>query len=121
MNWYINAAGTQALGTGAASDSDEDIAFALIMADARWGGRGSLPPTTSISPRRRSTASGMYEVDHSARRRAQARRHQFADGSVINISYFAPAFYRVFGRVTGQTANWDRVATTSATTSSNGR
>ena len=42
MNWYINAAGTQVLGTGAATDADEDMAFALVMADARWGGRGSL-------------------------------------------------------------------------------
>ena len=42
MNWYINAAGTQVLGTGAASDADEDMAYALIAADARWSGRGSL-------------------------------------------------------------------------------
>jgi hypothetical protein len=35
------------------------------------------------------------------------------DGSVINISYFAPAYYRAFGRVTGQTANWNNVAKTS--------
>ncbi len=35
------------------------------------------------------------------------------DGSVINISYFAPAYYKAFGRVTGQTANWNNVAKTS--------
>ena len=31
----------------------------------------------------------------------------------INISYFAPAYYRVFGRVTGQTTNWNNVTKTS--------
>src|SRR5262245_13474960 len=41
MDWYINAAGTQRLGTGAASDADEDMAFALVAANARWGGKGS--------------------------------------------------------------------------------
>ena len=42
-----------------------------------------------------------YEVDH-GRNDVLTPGDQFADGSVINISYFAPAFYRVFGRVTGQ-------------------
>ncbi len=47
MNWYINAAGT-GLGTvgtsgaGAATDADEDMAFALVMADKQWGGQGKL-------------------------------------------------------------------------------
>src|SRR6185436_14136292 len=41
MNWYIGPAG-ETLGTGAASDADEDMAFALVAANARWGGRGSL-------------------------------------------------------------------------------
>ncbi|HEY5449784.1 MAG TPA: glycosyl hydrolase family 8, partial [Polyangia bacterium] len=41
MHWYIGTAG-EVLGTGAASDADEDMAYALIAADARWGGRGSL-------------------------------------------------------------------------------
>ena len=112
MHWYINAAGTQALGMGAASDSDEDIAFALIMADARWGGRGSLTTNYIDLARTQINRIWMYEVDH-GRGDVLKAGDQFADGSVINISYFAPAYYRVFGRVTGQTANWDRVVTAS--------
>ena len=42
MDWYINAAGTMRLGTGPATDADEDMAFALVMADRQWGGKGSL-------------------------------------------------------------------------------
>ena len=74
MHWYINAAGTQVLGTGAASDSDEDIAFALIMADARWGGRGSL--TTNYIELARDADRPHLDARGrpQARRRAQARR-----------------------------------------------
>jgi len=45
MNWEINPQGTAASGTGAATDGDEDMAFALVMADKKWGGRGSLATT----------------------------------------------------------------------------
>jgi hypothetical protein len=112
MNWYINAAGTQALGTGSASDADEDMAYALIAADARWGGRGSL--TTNYIDLAKTLIGKIWqlEVDH-GRNEAFKPGDTGFDGAVINISYFAPAYYRVFGRVTGQTANWNRVATTS--------
>jgi hypothetical protein len=112
MHWYINAAGTEVLGRGAASDSDEDIAFALIMADARWGGRGSLTTNYIDLARAQIDRIWMHEVDH-ARGDVLEPGDEFPDGSVINISYFAPAYYRVFGRVTGQTANWNRVVTAS--------
>jgi endo-1,4-beta-D-glucanase Y len=112
MNWYINAAGTQALGTGAASDADEDMAYALIAADARWGGKGSL--TTNYIDLAKTLIGKIwqYEVDHT-RSDVLKPGDQGFDGSVINISYFAPAYYRVFGSVTGQTANWNNVAKTS--------
>jgi endo-1,4-beta-D-glucanase Y len=112
MNWYINAAGTQALGTGAASDADEDMAYALYAADARWGGKGSL--TTNYIDLAKTLIGKIwqYEVDHTRNDVLKPGDTGF-DGSVINISYFAPAYYRVFGRVTGQTANWNNVAKTS--------
>ena len=46
MDWAVTAvgaAGSSAAGClGAASDADEDMAFALVMADKQWGGKGSL-------------------------------------------------------------------------------
>ena len=92
MNWYIGPAG-ETLGTGAASDSDEDIAFALIAADARWGGRGSL--TTNYIDLAQDA-----DRQASGNTRSTTRNDVFKpgdtgfDGSVINISYFAPAYYR---------------------------
>ncbi len=40
MDWYISADGSKSLGLGGAGDADEDMAFALIMADRQWGGQG---------------------------------------------------------------------------------
>jgi endo-1,4-beta-D-glucanase Y len=113
MNWYINAEGTQVLGMGAASDGDEDMAFALIMADARWGGKGSL--STNYIDAAKTLLGNMWahEVDHK-RNEVLMAGDQFPDGSVINISYFAPAYYRVFARVSGQ-SGWNTTADTSYT------
>jgi endo-1,4-beta-D-glucanase Y len=111
MNWYIGPTG-ETLGTGAATDSDEDIAFALVVADARWGGRGSLTTNYIDLAKTQIGKIWQFEVDHSRSDVLKPGDTGF-DGSVINISYFAPAYYKVFGRVTGQTANWNRVAATS--------
>ena len=37
MHWHIDGNGGT-VGQGAATDADEDMAFALIMADKQWGG-----------------------------------------------------------------------------------
>jgi endo-1,4-beta-D-glucanase Y len=113
MNWYINAAGTQALGTGAASDGDEDMAFALVTADARWGGQGTLSTTYLAAAKKLINAIWQHEVDHN-RNDVLTPGDQFADGSVINISYFAPAFYRVFARVSAN-AGWNQTVDTTYT------
>ncbi|HEY4156681.1 MAG TPA: glycosyl hydrolase family 8 [Polyangiaceae bacterium] len=114
MNWYINAAGTQALGSGGATDADEDMAFALVMADARWGGSGSLSTGYLSLAKSQMDLVWQYEVDH-GRNDVLMPGDQFADGSIINISYFAPAYYRVFGRISGNATEWNSVMNTSYT------
>jgi endo-1,4-beta-D-glucanase Y len=113
-NGLINAAGTQVAGTGGATDADEDMAFALIMADARWKGHGSLTTNYIDLAKTQIGLIWAHEVDHT-RNDVLMPGDQFADGSVINISYFAPAFYRVFGRVAGTTANWMHTVDTTYT------
>jgi endo-1,4-beta-D-glucanase Y len=113
MNWYINAAGTQVLGTGAATDGDEDMAFALIMADARWHGKGSLSTNYIDAAKTLLGNIWAHEVDHK-RNDVLMAGDQFADGSVINISYFAPAYYRVFAKVSGQ-SGWNNTVETTYT------
>ena len=56
----------------------------------------------------------LYEVDHS---RAEMLKpgDQWGNVDVTNPSYFAPAYYRVFGQVTGKTQDWNKVVDSSYT------
>ena len=112
MNWYINAAGTQALGTGAASDADEDMAYALIAADARWGGRGSLTTNYIDLAKTQIGKIWQYEVDHTRSDVLKPGDTGF-DGVGHQHLVLRARVLPAFGRVTGQTANWNRVAKTS--------
>lgn len=111
MDWYISAAGDKRLGVGAATDADEDMAFALLMADQQWGGKGSL-------------AESYLEVAKSQIQKIW--NHEILDGKLlrvgdgwggdwntVNISYFSPAYYRIFGQVMNKVADWNSVITTS--------
>lgn len=111
MEWEIGPDGN-VLGEGAATDGDEDMAFALIVADARWGGSGSLPKPYRQYAQEQIALIWQYEVDHT-RGDVLMPGDRFAGAEVINISYFAPAYYRAFGQVTSQTAEWQRVVDSS--------
>ncbi len=111
MEWEIGPDGS-VIGHGAASDGDEDMAFALVMADKKWGGKGTLDDTYLNHAKKLIDLIWQHEVDHT-RNDVLMPGDQFDGGAVINISYFAPAYYRIFGQVTGKTAEWNRVATTS--------
>jgi len=107
MNWYIAADGNSVLGMNAATDGDEDMAFALLMADKRWGGKGSLPTTYLAAAQKQIGLIWQYEVD--PQNNYVLTSGDVEDGSVINISYFAPAYYREFGKATNAAANWQKV------------
>jgi endo-1,4-beta-D-glucanase Y len=96
MNWHIDAGGNT-VGNGAATDADEDMAFALIMADKQWGGYQS-DATTLVN------AILSKEVDGSN------MLHPDDSGSTPdeNPSYFAPAYYRIFQTYTNQ-SRWSQV------------
>lgn len=111
MEWEIDPDG-KTLGSGAASDGDEDMAFALVMADKKWGGKGSLDDTYLNHAKKQIDLIWRHEVDH-GRNDVLMPGDQFNGGAVINISYFAPAYYRIFGKITGKAADWNRVAETS--------
>ena len=112
MDWNISADGSKATGTGGAGDADEDMAFALIMADRQWGGRGSLDRSY---------------LDYAKEQLANIWAHEVVDGKLlsggdqgfdwhcVNISYFAPAYYRIFAKldhVDAGGAGWDAVIKT---------
>jgi endo-1,4-beta-D-glucanase Y len=108
MAWYVAPDGTRALGTGAASDADEDIAWALVMAHRQWGGRGALSESYIDHARRQIERIWRHEVDH------DSCPHLFKPGDewrpdVFNPSYFSPHQYRLFGAVTGEQSGWQAV------------
>ena len=95
MNWRINASGATT-GNNSATDADEDIAFALVMADKQWGGY-----TTTATNMLNTVAMWDFGTDGTIKG---------GDFYVaVNPSYIAPAFYRVFAAYvtdTTQRARW---------------
>ena len=82
MHWRISAQGTTT-GNNSATDADEDIAFALVMADKQWGGY-----TTTATNMLNTVAMWDFGTDGTIKG---------GDFYVaVNPSYIAPAFYRVF-------------------------
>jgi hypothetical protein len=88
------------------------MAWALIMADRQWGGQGSLEEPYLDYAKDLIEAMWDHEIDHS---RADMPRpgDAWGDVDITNISYFAPAYYRVFGEVAGMEDEWARVVETS--------
>ena len=111
MNWEIGPDGkVTSGGTGAASDGDEDMAWALVMADKQWGGKGTLSDTYLNHAKKLINLIWNFEVDHT-RNEMLKPGDQWGNVDVTNPSYFAPAYYRVFGQVTGKVDDWNKVVT----------
>jgi endo-1,4-beta-D-glucanase Y len=113
MDWAVQASGqrgSSAAGClGAASDADEDMAFALVMADKQWGGKGTLDKSYLDYAKSQITNIWNNEVLDSKVLRAG---DSWGTWDSLNISYFAPYYYRVFKAIDGGHA-WDAVLLTS--------
>ena len=105
MNWYISSSGmlgSNPSGNGAATDADEDMAWALVMADKQWGGQGSLSKSYLDYAKQLLNDIWVNEIHDS---KLPKNGSSWGDWNSLNISYFAPAYYRVFAKVTGK-AEW---------------
>jgi len=108
MDWYISSNGSDRLGSGAASDADEDMAWALLMADRQWGGSGSLSDTYSNIAKHQINLVYDNEIYQS---KLVKPGDTWGDWSSVNASYFAPSYYRAFAQATGN-AGWNQVIQT---------
>jgi endo-1,4-beta-D-glucanase Y len=98
------------LGKGCATDADEDMAWALIMADRQWGGSGTLSDAYFNLARSTIAKMWQYDVDHGRGEMLKPGDGWMEDKT--NPSYFSPAYYRVFATVTGD-SNWTKVVDSS--------
>ncbi|MGC4091280.1 MAG: glycosyl hydrolase family 8 [Polyangiaceae bacterium] len=109
MSWYIAPDGSRALGKGAATDSDEDMAWALVMAHRQWGGRGGLDDDYLGHAKRLIERIWEFEVDHGKWPDMLLPGDEWRGQNVFNPSYFAPHQYRLFGEVSGDLHGFQRV------------
>lgn len=109
MSWYIAPDGSRALGSGGATDSDEDMAWALVMAHRQWGGQGSLGETYLSHAQRQIERVWQFEVDHDQFAGMLIPGDEWRGQNVFNPSYFAPNQYRLFGEVSGNREGFARV------------
>ena len=111
MDWYIKAdgSGTGDNGAGAASDADEDMGWALLMADRQWGGKGGLNDTYLNIAKKQITQVYNTEIQDD---KLLKPGDGWGGWSTVNPSYFAPSYYRVFAKATGND-KWNQVLQTS--------
>jgi endo-1,4-beta-D-glucanase Y len=74
---------------GSASDADEDMAYALLMAEKQWGGYQSAAV---------AMIGKMWSRE--VRNNHLTPGSNYSDDSLWNPSYFAPSYYRAFARAT---------------------
>jgi endo-1,4-beta-D-glucanase Y len=90
MNWCINNSGGT-VGNGSATDADEDMAFALLMASNQWSSVAYLDAGRAI-------INAMYGNSLSAD--GTLRPGDAWGGTVVYPDYFSPAYFRVFAKAT---------------------
>ncbi len=102
MSWQVTSGGTSTGGqANSATDADEDMAWALIMADRQWPGGSYLTAAKSLLTNIKS-----QEV---------ASSNKLKDGNFANApstypDYAAPDYYKVFATVSGD-SSWNSVYT----------
>ena len=99
MNWAPNGSGPSC--QGGATDADEDMAFALIMADRQWGGQGMIGQTYAAAAAAQVRAIWDNEVFNYSWLRAGDGT--WATNANQNLSYFAPSYYRAFAAIDPKT------------------
>jgi endoglucanase len=86
MTWCIPSGMTgSCTGSGSATDGDEDIAYALLMATKQWGTHASDAMTQIKNILKDEVSGNILEGGDG-----------FNNASEIDPSYFAPSYYRAF-------------------------
>ncbi|OHA80895.1 MAG: hypothetical protein A2675_02280 [Candidatus Yonathbacteria bacterium RIFCSPHIGHO2_01_FULL_51_10] len=99
MNWKIDRNGT-VVGKNGATDADEDISYALLLATHKWGDAYASQAHAYID------AVYTYEVEPNTY--VLKPGDVWGGSDATNPSYYAPTYYREFAQFTGN-SGWMRV------------
>jgi endo-1,4-beta-D-glucanase Y len=94
MNWCLDSSGNT-VGSFSATDGDEDMIWALLMASDQWNSTSYLDTAKTMIGVMRSNSlfnDGTLQI---------ADNSNTAD--LAHHDYFSPAYYRVFAKATGDT------------------
>jgi endo-1,4-beta-D-glucanase Y len=107
MNWSINACDSGDNGAYAATDADEDVAMALIQADAKWGGY-KTDATGLIDNIKKFETSGTTTPTYL--RPGDATNNGGKGEGTVNPSYFATGYWHVWATYMNDPF-WNQLAT----------
>lgn len=99
MHWRVDQNGI-VTGKNSATDGDEDIAYALLLAQEAWGSTYGADARTYIR--------AMYQHEVEAGTYVLKPGDVWGGSDATNPSYFAPSYYRAFAEATGENG-WLRV------------
>lgn len=103
MHWKIDSNG-DVIGQNAATDADEDVAFSLILADAQWSSQGEVNYLNDAI----DMINKIFQHEVETGTYVLKPGDVWGGSDITNPSYFAPAYYRIFKLVTGN-SEWDNV------------
>jgi|SRR5450631_180898 len=91
MTWCVSSGMSGSCsGSGSATDGDEDMAYALLMAGKQWSGGSYTSDATALIKN-----IFAHEVSGNILEGGDG----FNNANELNPSYFAPSYYRAFARV----------------------
>ena len=96
MSWHLTSGGA-AIDQGSASDGDVDMIWALIMASDQWSSLDYLDAAHGMIDAMRRNSVGPDGTLKTG--------DTWGDTTFTNLSYFSPAYFRVFAVVSGD-SNW---------------
>jgi endo-1,4-beta-D-glucanase Y len=106
MTWCFPGGAGCCSGGGSATDGDEDMAFALLMASKQW------PTKASYSSDATALINAILQYEVESGTNVLKPGDNFGGSSEMNPSYLAPSYYRAFAKATGN-QKWMDVLTAS--------
>ncbi len=105
MNWKIEGCSSVNEQNGA-TDAELDAAYALMVAEQRWGNSGAID--YGEDAKTLINAIKVHEVESGTN--VLKPGDAWGGSNTTNPSYFATGYFRAFGEYTGDTAFWNAVA-----------